>query len=209
MAKEQRQEREREFRVNTILGVANKLFDEKGYSATTLEEIADRAELGRATLYYYFKNKEELYVRLLERNFDQMIPLYLQRIDLNAVFSDQIRAFLKIHAEHYLINRKTFMLFYLQKHRVHLNLDKEQSERLTAKTNEFFKIILGIFRKGVEEGVLESGSAYDLAKKFWALVMGITFQQETNCLKDSLFKELVSTVDIFLRGVNSFAVLAG
>ena len=60
MAKEQRQEREREFRVNTILGVANKLFDEKGYSATTLEEIADRAELGRATLYYYFQNSKHL-----------------------------------------------------------------------------------------------------------------------------------------------------
>jgi AcrR family transcriptional regulator len=207
MGKTERQEREREFRVNTILEVANELFNEKGYSATTLEEIADKAELGRATLYYYFKNKEEIYVKVLEKNFNQMIPLYLRGIDFASPFSEQIRSFLKVHAEHYLINRKTFILFYLQKHRVYLKLDKEQSERLTAKTNEFFKIILKIFRKGVEEERIEMSNAYDLAKKFWALVMGITFQQETNCLQDSLFKELVSTVDIFLRGVNSQVAL--
>jgi AcrR family transcriptional regulator len=119
MGKLQRQEREREFRINTILEVANELFDEKGYSATTLEEMADKAELGRATLYYYFKNKEEIFVKVLEKNFDQMIPLYIQGIDFASAFSDQVKAFLRAHAEHYLINRKTFILFYSQKHRVH------------------------------------------------------------------------------------------
>jgi AcrR family transcriptional regulator len=39
---------------------------EKGYSAVTIEEITDRADLGRTTFYLHYKDKEELLLESIE-----------------------------------------------------------------------------------------------------------------------------------------------
>ncbi|MFZ4896370.1 TetR/AcrR family transcriptional regulator [Plantibacter sp. Mn2098] len=43
-----------------IIDVAIRLFTERGYEATTMEEIAEQAEVGSSTLYRYFPSKELL-----------------------------------------------------------------------------------------------------------------------------------------------------
>ncbi|MFZ3047609.1 MAG: TetR/AcrR family transcriptional regulator [Desulfatirhabdiaceae bacterium] len=48
-----------------ILMVAASFFANKGYAATSVREIVDAAGVTKPTLYYYFKNKEDLYLQLL------------------------------------------------------------------------------------------------------------------------------------------------
>ena len=50
-----------------ILDAAEDLFAEKGYSATSLGEVADRVGIRSPSLYNHFKNKESLYRAVLER----------------------------------------------------------------------------------------------------------------------------------------------
>jgi AcrR family transcriptional regulator len=50
-----------------ILDAAEDLFAEKGYSATSLGEVADRVGIRSPSLYNHFKNKEALYRAVLER----------------------------------------------------------------------------------------------------------------------------------------------
>ena len=57
---EEQQNRER------ILLAAASLFANKGYAGTSVREIVQTAGVTKPTLYYYFKNKEELYVRLMD-----------------------------------------------------------------------------------------------------------------------------------------------
>ena len=52
--------RKRQRRVNEILRVAAQVLSEKGYYNTSLEEIADRLDLAKASLYHYFDSKESL-----------------------------------------------------------------------------------------------------------------------------------------------------
>ena len=59
--------REREHRLETILKAAGTLFAEEGYHHTGMERIADEAEVSVGTVYFYFKNKEDLLVQLLDR----------------------------------------------------------------------------------------------------------------------------------------------
>ncbi|RMD47912.1 MAG: TetR/AcrR family transcriptional regulator, partial [Ignavibacteria bacterium] len=61
-----RKEREKLFKKHEILSAALKLFANKGYEKTTLDEIASAAEFGKGTLYNYFSNKEEIFVAILE-----------------------------------------------------------------------------------------------------------------------------------------------
>ena len=46
---------------------------EKGYDAVTVQEIADRADLNRATFYLHFDGKEDLLVAGLEERFDELV----------------------------------------------------------------------------------------------------------------------------------------
>jgi AcrR family transcriptional regulator len=50
-----------------ILDAAEDLFAEKGYSATSLGDVADRVGIRSPSLYNHFRNKEALYQAVLER----------------------------------------------------------------------------------------------------------------------------------------------
>lgn len=58
--------REKEQRYNTILKAAETLFAQKGYHQTSIEEIADSAEVSTGSVYFYFKNKEDLLIKLMQ-----------------------------------------------------------------------------------------------------------------------------------------------
>lgn len=76
----QRREREREYRSQTILSAAQALFAEKGFRKTSVDAIADQAEVSVGTVYFYFKNKEELLIHLFDES------LYLLRSILGKEF---------------------------------------------------------------------------------------------------------------------------
>jgi AcrR family transcriptional regulator len=54
-----------------ILDAAEDLFAEKGYSATSLGDVADRVGIRSPSLYNHFRNKEALYLAVLERLLTQ------------------------------------------------------------------------------------------------------------------------------------------
>jgi AcrR family transcriptional regulator len=49
-----------------VLAVAAELFTEQGYAATTTRQVAERAGIRQASIYHYFKGKEEILASLLE-----------------------------------------------------------------------------------------------------------------------------------------------
>jgi len=61
-----RRQREREKRYQTIFKAAESLFARQGYHKTSMEQVADRAEVSVGTVYFYFKNKEDLLVHLID-----------------------------------------------------------------------------------------------------------------------------------------------
>jgi AcrR family transcriptional regulator len=73
-----RKQREREQRRNEIINAAEKFFFERGYDDVTMDEIADEAEVNKALLYYYFKNKEALFFAVDLRGVRILHELYLK-----------------------------------------------------------------------------------------------------------------------------------
>jgi AcrR family transcriptional regulator len=62
-----RRQRERNERLRIILAAAEDFFYREGYHKTSMERIADEAEVSVGSLYIYFKNKEDLLVHLLDQ----------------------------------------------------------------------------------------------------------------------------------------------
>ncbi|HQG32045.1 MAG TPA: TetR/AcrR family transcriptional regulator [Deltaproteobacteria bacterium] len=78
--------REKEIRYNTILKAAENLFAKKGYHRTSIEEIADLAEVSTGAVYFYFKNKEDILIKLMHEIGHQLRKLLgeeLQKADFS------------------------------------------------------------------------------------------------------------------------------
>lgn len=59
-----------------ILSAAERVFARYGFRGTTMQQIADAADLPKANLHYYFGNKQTLYLRVLEEILqDWLAPL--------------------------------------------------------------------------------------------------------------------------------------
>ena len=56
----------RHFMEDTIAQAAKEVFAERGYQRATLEEIAQRAGMSKATIYLYYKNKDDLFLQVVE-----------------------------------------------------------------------------------------------------------------------------------------------
>jgi len=63
----ERKKREREQRRQDILNAAEKVFFSKGVKNSTMDDVAEAAELSKGTLYIYYKSKEELYLAITLR----------------------------------------------------------------------------------------------------------------------------------------------
>ena len=64
MGVKERREREREQRKISILDTARALLLEKGLDATSINQIAKLSEMSVGSIYFYYKNKEELFAEL-------------------------------------------------------------------------------------------------------------------------------------------------
>ncbi|MDC1032308.1 TetR/AcrR family transcriptional regulator [Candidatus Marinimicrobia bacterium] len=64
-----RQTKEREFRKEQIIKAALSVFKNNGIEKATMDEIAKEADFGKATLYYYFSSKEEIFIEILNRGW--------------------------------------------------------------------------------------------------------------------------------------------
>jgi TetR/AcrR family transcriptional regulator, cholesterol catabolism regulator len=53
-----------------ILEAAARIFSEKGYHATSMNDIADAVNLQKASLYYHFESKQDILIALLNRALD-------------------------------------------------------------------------------------------------------------------------------------------
>ncbi|MFP5461452.1 MAG: TetR/AcrR family transcriptional regulator [Gammaproteobacteria bacterium] len=65
-------EREREVKREAVLRTAAQLFNEKGYHATSLDEVAERLHVTKPTLYYYVRNKEAILFECVRTGLEMM-----------------------------------------------------------------------------------------------------------------------------------------
>lgn len=63
----ERKEREKMQRRDEIIDAAENVFFSKGFEKATMDDIADRAELSKGTLYLYFKSKEDLHMAVAHK----------------------------------------------------------------------------------------------------------------------------------------------
>jgi AcrR family transcriptional regulator len=92
-----KRERRKEARPGELLDAALALFVEKGYAATKVEEVAQRAGVSKGTLFLYFASKEELFKAVVRQNISGNFSEFNTALDeFEGSTADLLRIF--VHA---------------------------------------------------------------------------------------------------------------
>jgi AcrR family transcriptional regulator len=94
-----------------ILEAAIKLFTEKGFEQTSIEELAKVAGIGKATIYGYFATKQEIYLAFCEEEIDYVFRHMDEEVDPQAPLLEQIVALSMAQFDFVTANREFGRLF--------------------------------------------------------------------------------------------------
>jgi len=87
-----------------ILEAARKVFIRKGYTGSTMQEIADEAGINKSLLHYYFRSKERLFEAVFVSAFKQFVPMIGQIMTSGISFFDKITGFVDTYLDMLLKN---------------------------------------------------------------------------------------------------------
>jgi len=82
-----------------ILTAAIEVFTDKGKYGARMQEIADKAEINKAMLHYYFTDKDTLYEKSFEYIFTNLFIRVADIIDEEVTFLDKIGKFVDIYID--------------------------------------------------------------------------------------------------------------
>ena len=207
MGIQERKEREKERRRQQIIVAAKRVFSEKGFNKSTMEDIASEAELSPGTLYLYFKNKEELYASLSLRIL-QYLHIRVDHVNKETELSSEQKLEKLIEAMYDVYDFDPLIIinmFHLQSSETLKNLSPRLMTQIEELSRKSIGAISSIFREGVEKGVFIEKHPVALSDIFWSLFSGVVLWEASKKIinedKDYLKKTLAITFEIFSQGV--------
>lgn len=82
-----------------ILDASRDLFARFGYKKTTMEDIAMALRKGKSSLYYYFKNKEEIFQAVIELESELLHSKLQEVVKTNGDAAQKLRNYVTIRME--------------------------------------------------------------------------------------------------------------
>ena len=97
-----------------LLESAKRLFSQKGYYATSVEDIVESAGFSKGTFYFYFKSKEELFKSLVEEMHLNIVKSLEGFLDRDLPLEDALIEYAKVFLEDIYQNRHIAQIFLFQ-----------------------------------------------------------------------------------------------
>jgi len=138
-------------RKKKILTSATKIIGEKGFQNATIAEIAKEAGIGDATIYEYFKNKEDLLLAIpVETTKDLIAQINEHMMGIKGAFN-KLRKFIWWWLNYVEKNPGygVVVLLELKTSKTYVSTEAYQAAR------NFYQIILDIIKEGQEEDVIK------------------------------------------------------
>ncbi len=172
MGTRERRRREKEDRRRRILETARRIFWKKGFSGTTMPEIARAAELAPGTLYLYFPGKESLYAELLVEGYDRLIARLRKAVVKGAPPRRQAEALIDTFLGFARECPRCFDIIFFLLQREGSSLDAEQASRIRSRED---------LAKGIAAEVLAAAGLRHpekrklLVEAVWSMLAGVVF----------------------------------
>ncbi|MDF2802606.1 MAG: putative TetR family transcriptional regulator [Anaerocolumna sp.] len=208
-----RKEKEREIRRNDIIDAAERVFSEKGYDLSTVDDVAKEAEFSKRTLYVYFNSKEQLYFEIMIKGYRLMIMQLQEEMPVCVKGNAKLR--LKSMAE-VLQKFKSQNPFYFSAIMEYENNEKDFQKGIRDVSKEecyemgekLLEILINIIEQGMEDGDFTTElQVKRTAMVLWSSLLGAFHTGEkkknylTNLVGVSPQELITATFELLMEGL--------
>ncbi|MEF2967497.1 TetR/AcrR family transcriptional regulator [Paenibacillus sp. M1] len=180
-----------------ILQTASRLFMAKGFEAVSMNEVADQCGVTKATIYYYYPNKTELFVASIAATLSEVNGRIAEVLAQSGSFQDRLiritENYLKIPQVH--VNG---MFAQVKRH-----LTDEQLQTLIRHENDLYETLKEGFAAAMREGEITAGDPL-LAAHFYVSMLRAGERQydQANKLFPSEREAAAAIVAFLWRGIH-------
>lgn len=201
MERKKRKKKEKVARIEGILSAAKRVFSRKGYEATTMEDIAAEAGFGKASLYFYFKRKEEVFLSLIKDGLEGQKKLLKEVMSSQLSNVERLEAVLSKFFEYVQENREFMRIVHSESQKLYATTLREVRSSIIKDHRKTMEGIAKIVRDGIESGEFREVEPTLAAASFMGIVRSVIFNWFVKDEKSLLDRYKPMVMDIFLKGI--------
>lgn len=171
----ERREREKEQRRTDIIDAAERVFFPEGWNAATMDDVAAEAELSKATLYLYFKSKEELYVAILIRGIKILHSMFVEAVQIDASGLQKVEAIGRAYVAFYQQYPNYFdAMVHFETTNFESGAGNEYMQERESLKKETMGLVAQAVQSGIDDGSIRPDTdAMKAAVILWAQTTGL------------------------------------
>jgi AcrR family transcriptional regulator len=204
----ERKKREKEERRNLILDVAKELILDRGVPAISMQDIADEAELSKATIYLYFQSKEAILSEILETSVDAFIQYTEARLESAADGLCSIRILWESYLGFFVESPDIFIFTGIKNYISPVfPTSAEKSDIEPAQPEwKIRRLISKVLKRGCDDGTLEASIDPDKIARIVMMIANVIIDNVARLPREQRDAELIredmqNTFEILLRGL--------
>jgi len=142
--------RKRLAKTQEIYATAARLFAERGYHATRIQDIADALDMNKGSLYYYFSGKEELLIHIVEGRVNDALASVQTIVMSDAPVHQRLQAAVQEHLRLFHADADIFSIFQFEK----LNaINQKAAVAVDRLGREYERLWLELLSEGMATGM--------------------------------------------------------
>ncbi len=190
---------EKDARQQIIITAAEELFAHFGLRKTTMEDIASKSKMGKSTLYYYFKSKEDIFAEVIHKESKILQGKLGKNIQLADTPQAKIDAYVYTRMKHL----KKLSNYYLTLTDEYLEqyafVEQARQHFLEYEMNS----LISILQEGIEDGAFQVADVEETARAIAIAIKGLEYplliQKEPNDMESTI----TSMLNILFKGIES------
>jgi len=186
-----------------IMEAAESIFAEKGFYLATVEEIAQKADLGKGTIYLHFENKRGLFLSIIERKLDILLKRIEEGIKEGDSPAEKIRLATEIHFKFLEKNRNFFKIIHIFSNQFKKGMGEELFKKVVVKNSRYLEILQTLIEQATKEKEIKSLNSKKLAVILVGIVHSLTVYWISQNEKDSLSMDHSLAWEIFWQGAKN------
>jgi AcrR family transcriptional regulator len=190
----------RHFMEETIAQAAKEVFAERGYQRATLEEIAQRAGMSKATIYLYYKNKDDLFLQVVEERVKATAAATAQAATTPKAPIEKLYDMVRDKMAFYEQERDFFRIYLNEKHGLEIAPKDPHKRALRDMYLQEVQVLDKVLQEGMEAGMLRRMNSRRLAFFLREMISTVLVQRIQGKAKTSVDDDVEQLLDLFLHG---------
>ena len=184
-----------------IMQTAERLFKSRRIHEITLDEVAQKAHVGKGTIYLYFENKDDLFFQVATSGFDELCALIREQVPQEAHFEDQLLRMCQAMSAFFGTRREMFRMMMSEDARMN-GCQRSLRERWITRRQKLREAVALVLARGVEEGRLRTDiSPETLAALLLGLMRTRAHELDVRADGQQIEIEIPMIIDLFLNGM--------